>query len=483
MKTVIIGNGILALTTAFRLARKAASSDKIVVIGKKTRPGSATLAAAAMLNSFAEVEEGGLNSEIDLYRFELSRQAARMWPKFALELKDAAGDRLPQALSKHEGMMGGGLGTYVINNTAADSLDDSNFDAILAALKRFEEPFELVDPQTIPNYSPEQQFRATRALYIPSEGWLNPRLIIETVDAALLSFPQIEFIDEQVDALMRDGPRIVSVRLGNAQTISGDRVLLASGATVSEILDRSKLGIDIQRIFYGIGTSIEIISPDAIHTKCVRTPNRGLACGLYTVPYFTTAEGVNDRVIVGASNLVSHEPCEFGRIISVQSLLRGAMEQINTKFWNASVARVNVGWRPTSSDGYPVIGPTSIDNLIIATGTKRDGFHLAPLLSEFIASWVLGKKAANDLRFEWFAPERKLIRNHTREEAIEKAVKHMVSAQYQHGYVPAHGRMSELVIQMYRDDLEKLHDKVGARDWGIPPEMLQMYRYGHIKPR
>ena len=28
-------------------------------------------------------------------------------------------------------------------------------------------------------------------------------------------------------------------------------------------------------------------------------------------------------------------------------------------------------------------------------------------------------------------------------------------------------------------DLERLHDKVGAHDWGIPPEMLDMYRYGH----
>jgi len=31
-----------------------------------------------------------------------------------------------------------------------------------------------------------------------------------------------------------------------------------------------------------------------------------------------------------------------------------------------------------------------------------------------------------------------------------------------------------------RADLEALHDKLGATDWGIPPELVDMYRYGHI---
>ena len=66
MHTVILGNGILALTIAFRLSRRGTATDQITIVGKAGRPGSATLAAAAMLNSFAEVEAGGLDSELDL---------------------------------------------------------------------------------------------------------------------------------------------------------------------------------------------------------------------------------------------------------------------------------------------------------------------------------------------------------------------------------------------------------------------------------
>jgi hypothetical protein len=157
------------------------------------------------------------------------------------------------------------------------------------------------------------------------------------------------------------------------------------------------------------------------------------------------------------------------------------MEQINTEFYRATIANINVGWRPTSADTFPLIGQSSIENLIIATGTKRDGFHLAPVLSEVLTHLIYKEKNKIDSRFEWFAPERKLIRSYTREESIKKAVAHLVSASYQHGFVPAHGRMADQITKMHREDLEKLHDKVGAFDWGIPPEMIDMYRYGNIK--
>ena len=60
MEHIIIGNGIIALTTAFRLLKKLAPTDNISIIGPKNRPGSATLAAAAMLNSFGEIESHSL---------------------------------------------------------------------------------------------------------------------------------------------------------------------------------------------------------------------------------------------------------------------------------------------------------------------------------------------------------------------------------------------------------------------------------------
>jgi glycine/D-amino acid oxidase-like deaminating enzyme len=478
MKTVIAGNGIVGLTTAFRLGKRLGPRDEIIVVGPAARPGSATLAAAAMLNSFAEVEVGGLDSELDQYRFELSRLAGRRWPEFLGEIVEAAGARLPPACANIHRIGGGcfDTGTYVVNNAAADDLDDENFDAILRTLARFEEPHQLVSPREIPNYDPEQRTRATRALFIPNEGWMNPRLAVAAVEAALAADPRVTFVEGSIEKMTKGASGVESVVLEDGRRVDGDRFLLATGATAGEVLRRSNLGIVMQRIFYGRGVSIELKSLDHPPQKCVRTPNRGLACGIYSVPLFVSPELSYKHLIIGASNHVMATASPLARLSAVESLTRSAIEQINRGFYCAELVRINVGWRPTSQDTYPLVGPTSIANLVIATGTKRDGFHLSPLLSDYVSSMLLGE--AVDSRFAVFAPERKLIRGLTREQAIAKGVRHQISTSYQHGFSPSKSRMPEEIAEMYRADLERLHDRVGARDWGIPPEMFEVYRKG-----
>lgn len=481
MHSVIIGNGIVALSTAFRLARRALESDKITIIGKSAREGSATLAAAAMLNSFAEIEKGSLEHEIDLYRFELSHLATQMWPDFEADIIQTGGSNLPKACGSCQVLSGGcyDRGTYIVNNTAADDLDDENYDAIVDALVMLNESHEHVSPKDVPNYMPEQRYRATRALYIPNEGWLNPRIVIEKLDKILGLFSQVEFIDAHADRLTAQNGTIQGVVLEDGRLVEGDMYLLATGASATDILTKSDIGLEMQRVFYGVGTSIEIKSADYPHSKCVRTPNRGLACGIYSVPYFQGPGLKNDHILIGATNRIMPYPHHYPSMSNVESLTKAAIEQLNSNFYRADLVRVNVGWRPTSQDTYPLLGGTSIKNLVIATGTKRDGFHLAPLISEMMADLLQGK--AIDERMHVFAPERKIIKTMTRDEAVEKAARHMISAAYQHGYTPAKSRMGDQVIQMHRDALHKLHDEVGAKDWGIPPEMLDMYRYGHAK--
>ena len=459
MKTVIIGNGILGLTTALRVALRSKPTDKVVVVGKFSRPGSATNAAAAMLNSFCEVEAGALENELDLYRFELSYNAAKMWPNFVLDhLEVAVGHNC--LIHECKNCMGSTgacfeLGTYLINNCSTDSLDDENYDAVIKALQDFIEPYSEVRVSDIPNYNPEARNRASRAIYIPNEGWLNPKLTLKSIQESLKGFDCIEFIDDEVQLLLKDSQKLTSVKLSNGKNIEGDVFLLATGASCSKLIDDSNLGISIPQIFNGVGVSIQISSPDYPHTKAIRTPNRGLACGLYTVPFYTGPDKPLNDIIVGASSFITSAPNKGARVGSVQSLLKGAMEQINVNFYKAEVSCINVGYRPVSADTYPVVGRSSISNLIIATGTKRDGFEV-------------------------FSPNRSLIRNLTREEAVNNGVKHLISASYQHGFEPSHDRLLEKIKRFHRDDLERLHDKVGAFDWGIPPELIDLYANGYL---
>ncbi|HVW38587.1 MAG TPA: hypothetical protein VHB99_14830, partial [Pirellulales bacterium] len=92
---------------------------------------------------------------------------------------------------------------------------------------------------------------------------------------------------------------------------------------------------------------------------------------------------------------------------------------------------------------------------------------------------ILGHEPKIDVTM--FRPERKPVRLYSREEAISAAVRHAINAAYQHGFSPSYDKMVDELRDHTRADLERLHDRVGAVDWGIPPEMVGMYKSGYAR--
>jgi glycine oxidase len=48
-----------------------------------------------------------------------------------------------------------------------------------------------------------------------------------------------------------------------------------------------------------------------------------------------------------------------------------------------------VGFRPTSRDDAPILGPTPVAGLVVATGHHRNGVLLAPLTIDAVSGFVL----------------------------------------------------------------------------------------------
>ena len=88
MKHIIIGNGIIALSIAFKLLKQSLENDEIVIIGPNNREGSATNAAGAMLNSYAEFNPLTLKTKAGSAYFNISRQATKDWPNFISDIFD-----------------------------------------------------------------------------------------------------------------------------------------------------------------------------------------------------------------------------------------------------------------------------------------------------------------------------------------------------------------------------------------------------------
>ena len=70
----IIGNGVLGSTLAWKLSERL-NNSKITIIGPESKFGSASVASGAMINVFAEIEDGFQNYEPLLKRFQMSYSA------------------------------------------------------------------------------------------------------------------------------------------------------------------------------------------------------------------------------------------------------------------------------------------------------------------------------------------------------------------------------------------------------------------------
>jgi glycine oxidase len=70
-------------------------------------------------------------------------------------------------------------------------------------------------------------------------------------------------------------------------------------------------------------------------------------------------------------------------------------------------ARIEETWaglRPDSPDHLPILGPTDIDGLLIATGHFRSGILLAPITAVLTREWICSQKVSVD--WERFSPMR-----------------------------------------------------------------------------
>jgi glycine oxidase len=88
---------------------------------------------------------------------------------------------------------------------------------------------------------------------------------------------------------------------------------------------------------------------------------------------------------------------------ALEKLLRSAIE-LAPDLANARVEETWAGLRPDSPDHLPILGPTDIDGLLIATGHFRSGIMLTPITARLIREWVTEQRVSVD--WERFSPLR-----------------------------------------------------------------------------
>jgi glycine oxidase len=100
------------------------------------------------------------------------------------------------------------------------------------------------------------------------------------------------------------------------------------------------------------------------------------------------------RIVSGAT--VEYVGFEKGvRAGAMHKLLAGAIE-LAPALADAQIDETWAGLRPDSPDHLPIIGPTDVDGLLIATGHFRSGILLAPITAQLLREWITKQSVSVD---------------------------------------------------------------------------------------
>ena len=354
----IVGAGVSGLGIGWRLA---AAGCRVAVYERAGEPGrAASWAAAGMLAARAEAEPG----EERLLALNLASQ--EMWPAFARAVEVASGLSVD----------------YRDEGTLIVALDRDDAEAL-----RFSFEFQRrqgLDVQWLSGAEARQREpflspNVGAGVFSPGDHQVDNRKLVAALLQAFRKAGGEVHTGAEVSAIDIEGGRVRGVRIaGESEARRHDVVVLAAGAWsrgIAGIPDALRPPV---RPLKGQMLTVQM-DPEAPLLRHVLW-----APGIYLVP---RADG---RMIVGATV----EEKGFDSALTaggVLDLLRSAWEAL-PGIGELAIVEMWVGHRPTSRDDAPILGPTPVEGLVMATGHHRNGILLAPVTADAVSHYILHGK-------------------------------------------------------------------------------------------
>jgi glycine oxidase len=342
----------MGLGIAWRLAQ----ADWSVTVYDRAEVGrGASWASAGMLAAAVETEPG----EEEL--LVLTRESQRMWPGFARELEAASGISVNY---RDEG-------TIVVALTRDDAEQ-------LRHTYEFQKSLDL-DLQWLSGAEARRREPHLRpgipaAVFSPQDHQVENRLLVQALAEAARRSGVVLY--ERLPV------REVEILGGRARAVVTERgrdpadvVILAAGAWSREIAGIPSSYLPPVRPIKGQMLALRMDPAAPLLRHVVWLP-RG-----YLVPR------QDGRLIVGGTV----EERGFDDTLTaggLLALLEGAWRAV-PGIEELPIAETWVGFRPGSRDDAPMLGPSGIDGLVVATGHHRNGILLTPLTVETISAYVL----------------------------------------------------------------------------------------------
>jgi glycine/D-amino acid oxidase-like deaminating enzyme len=369
---VVVGGGAVGMAVVDALLAAGVRVTSVFPPVSDDRP-VASRAAGAMLGAFGEitVDDGGDHDPA--FRFRL--EAQRLYPDWLAGVIDRSGRSIHQS-----------RGTFVIANNVGLT-DRASLLRMQARAVAVGERSEYVEPEDVPGLHPNQYQAPGLCLHLPDEHSVDADHLVDALVAGAATQPTWAHVPEVVDTVRAEGTGWATTTITGA-VVRSDHVVVSAGSRSWEVLDKvQREAAGLPDLYFGKGVSC-VVRGGPVLTSTIRTPNRSFACGIHVVP---RSDG---RLYLGATNSlgIDHDLERGIQPGELHNLFDELIHQVNTGLRETRIETLRVGFRPIVSHGRPIIGPTELPGLSVATGTYRDGVLMAPVIGTLIADGITGRR-------------------------------------------------------------------------------------------
>ena len=369
---VIVGGGLIGSSIAFEL-----SSEKLrVALLDRQEPGrEASWAAAGMLAP-------GPDSSDATALVPLGIESLRLYPEFIVAIERASGKSVDFTRN----------GTFEVFRGPEAEIARNK---MVAEFHHLGLAAGAMSADEARKHESSLGANTGAVAWLPEEATVDPRLLVEAVlAAAKLSGAEIR-ANCAVDALLYEGKACTGV-VAAGQKISAKQIVIAAGSFCGTISDPAREAHQQPQLqhyapVHPVRGQMLALRSETVRLKKVLRSQHG-----YLVPR-------RDGRIIAGSTLENSDFVKQVTPQGVRQILDAALE-LAPALADAKIVEEWSGLRPGTPDLLPIIGPTDITGLWLATGHYRNGILLAPATAKIMRDWIVTGKS--NFKAESFSPLR-----------------------------------------------------------------------------
>ncbi|MGV9310939.1 glycine oxidase ThiO [Streptomyces sp. NPDC003691] len=350
---LVVGGGIIGLAVAWRSAQRGLT----VAVADPEPGGGAAGVAAGMLAAVTELHYG------EQALLALNLESARRYPAFAAELEEVSGQSVGYRA----------CGTLAV---ALDADDRAHLRELHALQQRSGLDSQWLTGRECRKLEPMLAPGVRGGLRVDGDHQVDPRRLT----AALLTACErtgVRFHRHWAARLLVERGRAAGAALADGTELRAGRTVLAGGSLSGRLAGLPADALPPVRPVKGQILRLTVPAPLApFLSRTVRAVVRGSQ--VYLVPR------VGGELVVGATS----EELGFDTTVTaggIYELLRDAHELV-PGITELPLTETRAGLRPGSPDNAPLLGPSTLPGLLLATGHYRNGVLLTPLTGDAIAT-------------------------------------------------------------------------------------------------